>query len=85
MERMNGEMRDREKVIRGVKSKESPIFKGSQIFHNFIRPHSALKGKTPGEACGITIKGDNKWKTLIENASLADKEPRARERLEDFV
>jgi len=29
----------------------------------------ALDGKTPSEACGITIQGDNKCKTLIQNAS----------------
>jgi len=29
----------------------------------------ALDGKTPSEACGITIQGDNKWKTLIQRAS----------------
>jgi hypothetical protein len=29
----------------------------------------ALEGKTPAEACGIEIKGKDKWKTLIENAS----------------
>jgi hypothetical protein len=28
-----------------------------------------LEGKTPAEACGITIEGQNKWKTLIQNAS----------------
>jgi hypothetical protein len=28
-----------------------------------------LKGKTPADACGIEVKGENKWKTLIENAS----------------
>jgi hypothetical protein len=27
-----------------------------------------LDGKTPAEACGIEVKGDNKWKTLIQNA-----------------
>ncbi|HVB12766.1 MAG TPA: hypothetical protein VNE86_06505 [Nitrososphaerales archaeon] len=70
MERMNGEMRDREKVIRGVKSKQSPVFKGSQIFHNYIRPHMRLDGgKTPAEACGIKITWENKWFTLIQNAS----------------
>jgi hypothetical protein len=26
--------------------------------------------KTPAEACGITIQGDDKWKTLIQRASL---------------
>ena len=40
-----------------------------QIFHNFIREHEGLDGKTPAEACGITIEGKNKWKTLIQNAS----------------
>jgi hypothetical protein len=29
----------------------------------------SLNGKTPSEACGITIEGQNKWKTLIQNAS----------------
>jgi hypothetical protein len=39
-----------------------------QIYHNYIRPHEGLDGKTPSESCGITIKGKNKWKTLIQNA-----------------
>jgi transposase-like protein len=69
MERFNGEIRDREKTMRGLKTKETPILKGYQLFHNYIRPHEALEGKTPSEACGITIDGKNKWKTLIENAS----------------
>ena len=70
MERLNGEFRDREKVMRGVKKKDSPIFDGSQIYHNYIRPHMALDGKTPSEACGIDVKGNDKWKTLIQNASM---------------
>jgi transposase-like protein len=69
MERMNGEVRDREKTMRGLKINETPIIQGYQLFHNYIRPHEALDGKTPSEACGITIEGQNKWKTLIENAS----------------
>jgi transposase-like protein len=69
MERFNGEIRDREKTMRGLKTKETPILTGYQIFHNFIREHEALEGKTPAEACGIEIKGNNKWITLIQNAS----------------
>lgn len=68
MERMNGEVRDREKVMRGLKKVNTPILKGYQIFHNYIRPHESLDGKTPSEACGITIEGKNKWLTLIQNA-----------------
>ena len=72
MERLNGEIRDREKVMRGLKKEDTPILKGYQIFHNYIREHEGLKGKTPAEACGITIEGKNKWKTLIQNASISN-------------
>ena len=68
MERLNGEFRDREKIVRGVKKKDSPIFDGYQIYHNYFRPHMSLDCKTPSEACGIEIKGDNKWITVIQNA-----------------
>lgn len=70
MERMNGEFRDREKVARGLKKDDSVLINGYQIYHNYIRPHMSLDGKTPSEACGITIQGDDKWKTLIQRASL---------------
>jgi len=69
MERMNGEIRDREKTMRGLKINNTAILQGMQLYHNFIRPHMALDGKTPSEACGITIEGKNKWITLIQNAS----------------
>jgi transposase-like protein len=69
MERLNGEIRDREKTMRGIKTKNTDIFNGYQIFHNYIRPHEALDGKTPAEACGIEIEGKNKWVTLIQNAT----------------
>ena len=71
MERLNGEIRDREKVMRGLKKKDTPILKGYQIFHNYIREHEGLEGKTPAEACGIRVEGKNKWVTLIQNAKLS--------------
>jgi transposase-like protein len=69
MERMNGEVRDREKTMRGLKTKETAILPGYQLYHNYFRPHEALNGKTPAEACGIKIEGKNKWLTLTQNAS----------------
>ena len=40
------------------------------MYHNHVRPHQGLPGKTiPGEAAGIHIEGDNKWKTIIQNAT----------------
>jgi transposase-like protein len=69
MERMNGEIRDREKTMRGLKVNETPILTGYQLFHNYIRPHESLDGKTPADLYGITIEGQNKWLTLIQNAA----------------
>jgi putative transposase len=69
MERLNGEVRDREKVMRGLKRVNTVVLPGYQIFHNYIRPHEGLNGKTPAEVCGIQIQGENKWKTLIQNAT----------------
>jgi putative transposase len=65
---MNGEIRDREKTTRGLKKIDTPILKGCQIFHNYIREHQALGKKTPAEKFRIEIEGDNKWLTLIQNA-----------------
>jgi len=73
MERLDGETRDREKVMRGLKREDTPILKGYQIYHNYFRPHMALKGKTPAEKAGIKIEGENPWVTVIQNAS---REPR---------
>ena len=69
MERMNGEIRDRERVMRTLEKADTPILEGYQIFHNYIRPHQALQGKTPAEAAGIEVQGENKWVTIIQNAS----------------
>jgi hypothetical protein len=68
MERFNGEVGDREKVMRSLKKKDILILSGYQIYHNFVRPHMALDGKTPSEMCGLKVVGENKWKTLIQNA-----------------
>ncbi len=48
------------------------LISGYQIYHNYLRPHIGLDGKTPAEVCGIKIKGKDKWITLIQNASKHD-------------
>jgi len=73
MERINGEIRDREKTMRSLKKKNTTILQGMQLYHNFIKPHMGLEGKTPAEACGIIVNGDNKWITLIQNASVKER------------
>jgi len=46
--------------------KSAPMIPNLPQLHPTTR---SLNGKTPSEACGITIEGQNKWKTLIQNAS----------------
>jgi hypothetical protein len=78
MERMNGELRDRERVMRTLEKTDTPILTGMHIYHNYIRPHEGLERKTPAEKAGIEIKGSDKWITIIQNASQSVKAPQKR-------
>jgi transposase-like protein len=71
VERLNGTMRDREKVMRGMNTKDSAqkIIEAMRIHYNFVREHSKL-GKTPAEEAGIKIElGHNKIENLLKLAS----------------
>jgi putative transposase len=68
LERMHGSIREREKVMRGMKVDDTPILPMNQIYYNFIRPHQALKGRTPAEAAGVGINGENKWMGLLKKS-----------------
>lgn len=68
VERLHGEIRSREKTMRGIKIDTTPIVEGHRLYHNFIKPHMALYGKTTSEEAGITIEGDNKWVSLMKTA-----------------
>ena len=69
-ERLNGEIRDREKTFRGLKKADSAIIANIVLYHNHFRPHRGLGGSTPAEAAGIKINGQNRWLTVIGNAAL---------------
>ena len=70
MESLNGEIRDREKVFRGLKKMDTPLIDGMKVYYNYTKKHSALQGRTPAQASLIEIDGTNRWKTIIQNASL---------------
>ena len=72
MEKLNGEIRDREKVFRGLKRKDSSIIDGMKAYYNFTKKHGGIGGKRPSEETKIIVEGHNKWKMIIENASLHD-------------
>ena len=71
VERLQGSIREREKVMRGLKSEATArtMIKGYRAYYNFIRPHMALNGKTPTQKAGIEIVSDgNKWLQLIKQS-----------------
>ena len=41
-----------------------------KAYYNFTKKHGSLNGKTPAEQAMIEVDGKNKWKTIIQNASL---------------
>jgi len=69
VERLHGTLKDRTRVMRGLKDQESTkaILEGYAIHYNYIRPHQSLKGKTPAQKAGI--QGKTNWKNLIEEAT----------------
>jgi transposase-like protein len=68
VERLHGTIRQREKVMRGVKIESTPIIEGHRLYYNFIKPHEALDGRTPSEEAGITVEGKDRWLTLMHKA-----------------
>jgi hypothetical protein len=42
---------------------------GIRIYYNFLRPHTALNGKTPAEKAEIGLRlASNKWLSLIQRS-----------------
>jgi hypothetical protein len=73
IERLNGEIRDREIVVRGLDHNETApiIADGMRIHHNFIRPQMSLDGKTPARVAGLDLQLEGlRWKALIERAEV---------------
>jgi putative transposase len=77
VERLNGTVRDRETVMRGLENAESAqeLLDAMRIHYNFIRPNQALGNQTPAEAAGINLNlGDNKVENLMRQAAVHVKE-----------
>jgi len=71
VERLHGTLRPRYDLTRGLGGVETGriMARGVKLYYNFIRPHSALNGKTPSDPAGIKLKGRNRWLALARNAS----------------
>jgi transposase-like protein len=66
VERFHGTIKERTKVMRDLKSRESAklIMDGWLVHYNFFRPHMGLNGKTPAEAAGISYQAKN-WIEVV--------------------
>jgi putative transposase len=77
VERLNGTVRDRETVMRGLDNAEAAqeLMDAMRIHYNFIRPNQAIGGQTPAEAAGINLNlGENKVESLMRQAATHNKE-----------
>lgn len=75
VERLNGTIREREKVMRGMQTRETAqkVVDAIRINYNFVRGHSTI-GKTPAEKAGIKLNlGENKIENLIRLAAADSK------------
>jgi hypothetical protein len=66
---MHGTVKDRTKVMRGLKSFESTkaLLEGFTIHYNYVRPHQSLDNRTPAQVA--RTQAPSTWRGLIEEAT----------------
>ncbi len=71
-ERLNGTIRERLKVMRGLDSEETAqtILDGERFYYNNIRPHMSLDNMTPAQTAGLGYVpiSENPWLTYLKIA-----------------
>lgn len=74
VERYHNELRSIIKARRGLDNDKSAqtFVDGARIYHDFIRPHSGLSGRTPAEAAniGLNLNEQNRIKDLIVKSAI---------------
>jgi len=68
IERWHGTLKDRTKVMRGMKSLDTAkaILDGWLVYYNFFRPHESLNDKTPAEVAKMNFPYKN-WMDVVES------------------
>lgn len=72
IERLNGTVRERDKVMRGLQSEQTAktMMNGLKNYYNYLRPHMGLENKTPAQAANVDLElGRNRWQSIIRQSS----------------
>ena len=66
IERFHGTLKDRTKIMRGLKDiKTAKLFtEGWLLYYNYLRPHESLKGSTPAKVAGVRYPYKN-WQDIV--------------------
>lgn len=66
IERFHGTLKDRTKVMRGLKDIESArlLTAGWLLHYNYLRPHESLNDRTPAQVAGIKYPYKN-WQSIV--------------------
>jgi transposase-like protein len=69
IERWHGTLKERTKVLRGLKSVETAnkFLDGFLVWYNYLRPHESLEGKTPAEVAKIEYQTKT-WADIVRIA-----------------
>jgi len=73
VERLQGTVRERDKVMRGMKGEETAkvLMDGLKNYYNFLRPHMGIENETPAEKANINLElGRNRWKSIIRKGAI---------------
>jgi len=67
IERFHGTLKDRTKVMRGLKKRDTAktFLSGYLINYNFFKPHSALENKTPAQVAEVKFPYQN-WTEVVK-------------------
>lgn len=66
IERFHGTLKQRTKVMRGMKNPDTArlLLDGWLMHYNYFRPHESLRGKTPAEAAQVGFPYKN-WRDIV--------------------